>query len=222
MYKVTHYARFNSILFVLLVAGLIGCDFALAEDDFVYGPEFAMSGPMRGSVKWALSLEPKITSDAQQAGEIALVGGVCWNPTDYLAITPEFMYVTKGSSADSNESRPRLGLELSGTAGVCKIALRNRFEYRMKEGADEYWRYSVRVKLTFPKIAEATPFVYEELLYEFGDKDELNGNEAGLGFGLPLADDLGITVDLRFCHSKSEEEWGTGDVQLITTFKYSF
>ena len=118
MYKVTHYVRVGSILFVLSVACLIGCDLALAEDDFVYRPEFAVSGPLRDSVKWALSVEPKITSDAQQAGEISLVGGFCWNPTGYLAVTPQFQYVTKGSSADSNELRPRLALELLGTAGV--------------------------------------------------------------------------------------------------------
>ena len=137
-------------------------------------------------------------------------------------VAPQFKYVTKGPDADSNESRPRLAIELAGTAGPCKIALRNRFEYRMKENQNEYWRYRARVKIRLPKVGTITPFVCEEVFYEFGDKDELNGNEAGIGAGLPLGDQIGLDVGLQCCHSRSEGKWGTGDMHLLTVLKYSF
>lgn len=90
------------------------CGRASADSDFVYRPELALSGPVRDALRWTASLEPQITSDAQQAGEIALVGGLCWRPASILAVSPQFMWVTKGSDADSNEARPRLDLELFG------------------------------------------------------------------------------------------------------------
>lgn len=212
----------NLILLVLATGWLFARGGAAADGDFVYRPELALSGPMAESIRWTASLEPQITSDVQQAGEISLVGGLCWRPTGYLTVAPQFKYVTKGVDADSNESRPRLAVELAGKAGPCKIALRNRFEYRMKEDQDHYWRYRARVKITLPKVGTVTPFVYEEVFHEFGDKDELNGNEAGLGVGLPLGDQLSLVLDLRLCHSRSGGQWGTGDVHLLTVLKYLF
>jgi len=214
--------KLELILLFFSAVCLLICNPAVAENDFVYRPELAISGPIADDIRWTASLEPQITSDAQQAGEISLVGGVCWRPTGYLTVAPQFKYITKGPDADSNEARPRLAVEMATTIGACKIALRNRFEYRMKEDQDEYWRYRARVKLKFPKVGTITPFLYEEVFYEFGDKNELNGNEAGIGVGLPLGDRLCLDVDLRCCHSGSEGKWETGDVHLLTVLKYSF
>lgn len=208
---------------ILMSVGWLSiCTGAAASGDFVYGPEFTLSGPVAEDIRWTASLEPQITSDAQQAGEISLVGGLCWKPMAHVTVAPQFKYVTKGTDPNSNESRPRIALELDGKAGPLTIAIRNRFEYRMKEDEDEYWRYRARVKVKFPKVGTVTPFLYEEVFYEFGDKDELSGNEAGCGGGLPIGDKLGLEIDLRCCNSRSEGNWGTGNIHLLTVLKYAF
>ncbi|MCK5851176.1 MAG: DUF2490 domain-containing protein [Kiritimatiellae bacterium] len=209
-------------LILFLLGGVLRSNPAVAESDFAYSPEVVLTGPVGDDVQWIASLEPKITSDAQQASEISLVGGLCWKPVDYLAVIPQFKYITKGVDDCSNELRPRIAMELTGKAGVYKVALRNRLEYRMKEDQDEYWRYRGRIKLKFPKVGTISPFIYDEVFYEFGDKDELNGNEMGFGGGLPLGDKLSLCLDVRLCHSRSEEKWGTGNISFLTTFKYSF
>jgi len=214
--------QWKPALILLLFGGMLICNPAVAESDFAYRPELCLTGPIVDDVLWTASLEPKITSDAQQANEISLVGGFYWKPMDYLAVIPQFKYVTKGVDDSSNELRPRLAMELTGKAGVCKIAIRNRFEYRMKEDQDEYWRYRGRIKIKLPKVGTITPFLYDEVFYEFGDKDELNGNEIGFGGGLPLGDQLSLCLDIRFCHSRSEGKWGTGDINFLTVLKYSF
>lgn len=207
---------------LMLVVCLTFCTRALAGSDFVYKPEFCLSGPITDEVRWTASIEPKLISDAQQAGEISLVGGLCWKPITHVKVVPQFKYAAKGADANSTELCPRIALELDGNAGPFNIALRNRFEYRMKENADDYWRYRVRVKVKFPKIGSVTPFLSEEVFYEFGDKDKLNGNEVGVGVCIPLADRLNLDTELRCCHSKSDDRWRTGDVQLLTAFKYDF
>lgn len=211
-------------MFILAVAVLltVKSQMAFADGDFVYSPELSISGPVAETVKWKASLEPKIKGDVQEAGEISLVGGINWKPINRLTLSPEFQYVTKGGTTESNERRIRLNLEAEDKSGILKIAFRNRFEYRMKEAKDEYWRYRARLKVKFPEIETATPFVYDEIFYEFGDTNELNGNEAGLGAGVPLGDNFGVDIDLRFCHSRKNDQWGTGTVELLTTFKYSF
>ncbi|SMC20365.1 Protein of unknown function [Desulfacinum hydrothermale DSM 13146] len=140
----------------------------------------------------------------------------------HVTVEPQFKYVTKGKDGNSNESRPRISLELDDKAGPFKIAVRNRFEYRMKEHKDAYWRYRARAKVKFPKVARVTPFLYEEVFYEFGDKDELDGNEAGVGAGIRLGNRLALDVDLRCRHSKHGGRWGTGDIHLLTVLKYDF
>ncbi len=211
-------------LTAILISALwlsVGTD-AFAGGDFVYRPEVALSGPIAANFRWTGSLKLKITSDAQQAGEISFVGGLRWKPMAHVTVAPQFKYVTKETDANSNESRPRIALELDGKAGPFKIAVRNRFEYRMKEDKDDYWRYRARVKVKFPRVGRVTPFLYEEVFYEFGDKDELNRNEAGVGAGIPLGDRLGLDVDLRYCHSKRDGQWGTGDIHILTVLKYDF
>jgi len=190
--------------------------------DFVYRPETALSGPIADQLRWTASWEPHITSNVQQAGETSLVGGLSWKPMNHVAVASQFKQVSKGANANSNESRAYITLELNGKTGPFTLAVRNRSEYRMKEGKDNYWRYRARFKIKFPKIGTVAPFLYEEVFYEFGDRDELNGNEAGIGAGLPLGDRIGLVVDLRYRQSKSDGRWGNGDINLLTVLKYSF
>lgn len=206
---------------VLLAACFI-CRGASAGDEFVYRPELALSGPVWDALRWTASLEPQITADARQAGEIALIGGLCWKQSAYLSVGPQFMYVTKGSDPNSTEQRPRLDLEFFGPGELNCVGVRNRFEYRMKEGKDEYWRYRGRLKIKLPRCGQLTPFLYDEAFYEFGDKDELNGNEGGVGVSIALADKVKLTVDFRLCFARSDDCWGTGNRHLLTTFEYSF
>ena len=209
-------------LILVLFGGIILPNSAFAESDFVYRPEFALSGPFVDDVRWTLSFESRMTSDIQQANEISFVGGLCWKPVGYLAVIPQFKYVTKGSDALSNELRPRLSLELTKKIGSYKIAFRNRGEYRMKEDQDEYWRYRGRVKIKLPKLGIVTPFLSEEMYYEFGDNDEFNANEMGVGGSLPLGEKLSLDLNFRVYHSKSEGKWGTGELHFLTVLKYSF
>lgn len=207
---------------VLCAVSLLPCERSLAGGDFVYRPELAVNGPIAGSLRWAVSLEPQITSNVQQSAEVDLIGGLCWRPAPYVSIWPQFMYVTKGANPDSNEVRPRLDLELFGPGEWKKVGFRSRFEYRMKENQDEYWRYRGRIKVKLPELGQFTPFFYDEVFYEFGDKDMFNGNEGGIGVAIALADKVKLTVDYRLVFSRKGEEWGTGCNHLLTTFEYSF
>lgn len=214
----------NVTLVVVSVGCLLICHPAEANEYFVYQPKVAMTGPIADRVQWIASAEPRFSRDDRQDGKIALVGGFRWKPTDYLTVSPQFKYVTKakGTDADSDEYRPRLDVDLAGTAWPFKLAVRNRFEYRMKEGKDKYWRYRARLKVKFPKVGTVTPFVYEEVFYEFGDKNTFDRNEAGIGVDLPLGDRVSLETDLRLCHSRSHGKWGTGDIHLLSVLQYSF
>jgi len=209
---------------VVSVGCLLICHTAEANKDFVYRPEVAFTGPITDQVRWTASVEPRFSKNDQQDGKIALVGGFCWKPTDHITISPEFKYLTrfKEPYADSDEYRPRLSVELAGTAGSFKLAVRNRFEYRMKEGKDKYWRYRARLKVKFPKVGTVNPFLYEEVFYEFGNKNTFDRNEAGIGVDLPFCDQVRLETDLRLNHSKYHGKWGTGEIHLLMALKYSF
>ena len=92
----------------------------------------------------------------------------------------------------------------------------------MKEDQDGYWRYRARLKAKLPEYGRFTPFLYDELFYEFGDKNDLNGNEAGVGITIALADRVKLTVDFRLCNSIREGTWRPANRHLLTVFEYSF
>ena len=190
--------------------------------DVCYRPEFGMNGPLFvDGVKWAAGFETVIKNDVQEASCIALIGGVEWTPVSFLSLTPEYYRDSKGGTPDSNEDRIRLNAEFKYNVGPIKLAFRNRFEYRMKENSDDFWRYRPRLKVSFPKILTVTPFIYEEPFYDFLAKD-WNGNEAGIGGSVPLAKDFKVDVDLRTVNARKDGRWGDTDLHLLTTFKYSF
>jgi hypothetical protein len=202
---------------LMLLAGNV-----FAKNDFVYRPEFDMIGPITDTLKWVAIIDPRMNLDAQAADEIGLIAGVSWIPAKWVAVTADYKYIAKGGTDEKNEERPRFAVELFAPAGKFTVALRGRFEYRMKEGQDEYWRYRGRIKIKFPKIGRVTPFVYEEIMYEAGDIDETDRNEAGGGISIPLSKNFGVDLDLRFQNNKVKGDWEAADKHLLTVFKYSF
>lgn len=191
-------------------------------DNLCYRPEFAMKGPLfLDNLKWGARLETIMKSDAREADCIALIGGLYWSPLDFLCLAPEYYDSAKGGTVQGNEQRIRLNAELSTKAGPLKLAWRNRFEYRMKEHDDNFWRYRSRFKVSFPKVYTVTPFVYEEPFYDFQAED-WNGNEAGVGFTVPLAKDLSVNIDCRTVNARKNGSWGDTELHLLTTFNYSF
>jgi hypothetical protein len=206
-----------TVVCLLLFAGNV-----FAKNDFVYRPEFDMTGPITTTLKWIAVIDPRMSNDAQSADEIGLIAGVSWFPAKWVAVTADYKYISKGGTDEKNEERPRFAVELFAPVGKFTVAFRGRMEYRMKEGQDEYWRSRAKIKIKFSKIGKVTPFIYEEILYEAGDIDEMNRNEAGGGISIPLAKNLGLDVDLRFQNNKVNGDWEAADKHLLTVFKYSF
>ena len=193
----------------------------MAASDFVYRPETAFSGSFCSKISWGASVEPEISNHAQQISCISIVGGISWSPTSYLSLTPQLLYAAKGTDANSNEIRPRLSVELNKKISAIKFAWRNRFEYRMKEDKDEYWRYRSRIKVKLPKYNNLSPYFYNEIYYELGDVDEYSHNAAGIGVGIPLKGNVSLKVDFQLNHSRGVDKWEKGDLHLITVLKLS-
>jgi hypothetical protein len=194
---------------------------ASGETDFVYKPEFALCGSCAEKGAWSLSLEPELTADAQQAGEVALVGEWGWLPADFLEFGPGLKYVAKGEDPHSNEVRPSLDIKFKLPAGECKLEIRNRIEYRIREGKNESWRYRGRIKVKLPRIGQARPFLYDEQFYDFSDNAGLNERRPGVGVAIPLGERLGLELDLRCVFTRDAGPWEAEAVQFLTVFEYS-
>ncbi len=72
-----------------------------------------------------------------------------------------------------------------------------------------------------PDLSISSPFLYHKIFYEFGDINERNSNESGLGAWVSLNPKIGINIDLRWVHQKRLEDWEVSDFRLLTNFKYS-
>jgi len=209
------------VIFLLAFLTFFGSS-VFAGGDFVYRPEFSMTGPISDRFKWAAAVTSKISIDAQASDEIAFIAGLLYKPNRNMTLSSDIKYITKSGTHEKNEFRPRFCMELFSPAGKFKVALRNRFEYRMKEGENNFWRYRVRIELEFSKIKLATPYLFGEIFYEFGEVDELNRNESGGGMNIPLSNALGLDIELMFQNNKKNDDLETTNIHFFTKFKYDF
>ncbi len=195
---------------------------SFAANDFALRPELDIAGPLAKDLSWGWKLETEMNSNVQSASALNLLARLSWQPRAWLSVTPEMLYGTKGGDPQGREWRPRLGIEIGKKLGATTLAARSRAEYRMKNDKDGYWRIRARLKIKLPKVAGCKPFIYDEIFYEAGSKNELNSNEAGIGAGIPLMDGVSVVMDLRFLDSKQDNQWLGTDIHLLSTFEVRF
>jgi hypothetical protein len=220
MYLLADYRSWIISILIVFFYMVLGSS-AFAEGDFTYRPGFTITAPISSHFKWIGAITSKLSIDAEASDEIAFITGAIYKPIRNMTLSSDIKYITKNESGEKNESRPRFCLEFSYPTKKFKVALRNRFEYRMEEGKDNYLRYRARMKLELPKIIQTSPYFFEEIFYEFGAVDKLSRNESGVGLMIPFFNKTRLDIEFMFQNNKKDGGWQAPNLHFFTKLKYN-
>lgn len=121
------------------------------------------------------------------------------------------------------ENRPHINVAIAWKLLGMSFNDRSRFEYRMQENADDYWRYrnkaSVKLPLKLTKF-EIQPYLASEIFYDF-DLNTLNRGRFYGGFSFKVCKNLKGEIYYLLQKSESSDKWNDTNV-LGTKLKLDF
>lgn len=183
--------------------------------DFVLRPQYQLQVHLLSDVTFFNSIEPHLTHNAQEAGEIGLRQIIEWKALPFLFLASHFKYVAKGGTPKSNEYRPGISCELiSNIYEKFDIRFRHRVEYRSRERKKNYAWYRPRILFQWHGHSSISGFFYEELfLYPEG-----KANRWGFGGQFRIRPNFRIEIEWRYNHKqKNNSGWELKDKSLLFT-----
>jgi len=181
------------------------------------------------SDEWKASLEEELRFGDDSSDfyyQHTDVGVLYSGLADWLDVGISYRRVKEEKNSDWNyENRPHLNGIVKFHIGDVKMSNRSRFEYRIREVSDNYWRYrnklTAKLPIKFTKL-EIQPYVADEFFVNF-DSEELDRNRIYSGFSFKLFKWLKAEIYYLWQRSKSSSSGKWSDVNAIgTKFKLSF
>lgn len=108
-----------------------------------------------------------------------------------------------------DEHRPHLSGTFLWPLGLLSLADRNRFEYRIREGSDDFWRYRNRLRATAASKwtrFEVQPYADGEVFYDF-DAEDWNQARAAVGLSSKWAAHLKTDLYYMLQRCKKDGDW---------------
>ena len=150
--------------------------------------------------------------------------GLSYKATDWLELGANYRYLQEKKSDEwMDENRPHGNATLSGTLGPVTLSDRNRFEYRIREAADDFWRYRNRFRVSAAKgwtRFQLQPYVDDEVFYDFNEH-ERNQNRVSAGVVTRWASMFKTELYYMLQSSKKSGEWNDTNI-LGLNLKFAF
>ncbi len=113
-----------------------------------------------------------------------------------------------------DEDRPHINGTFLGTLGPVAWSDRNRFEYRMRENAEDNWRYRNRVRVSSAAkwtSLKIQPYVEDELFYDF-TADDWNQNRVSAGLSTQPASWLKADLYYLLQATRKDGSWSNANI----------
>lgn len=115
------------------------------------------------------------------------------------------------------ENQPHLNATLKWKFDEWSLSNRSRFEYRNRQGREDFWRYrdkfTVKIPFKFTKF-EIHPYVADEFFYDF-DVERVNKNRFFGGFESKLTKN--IKADIYYLWESNEKNRNWNDAYVLVT-----
>ena len=211
-------------LVVFLMAGSVVSVLA-QNNDFQYWMIESISWKVANNWKMFLGQEAYFQNDASDFYyEHTEIGADYTGFAKWVDVGLHYRHVlSKTNDIWLREEQPSLNVTLKGVLKNWSFSDRNRFEYRIKEDAEDGWRYRNLVTIKFPwKITryQIQPYFADEMFADFL-KEEINENRLYTGFSFTFTQNIGLDIFYMWRRIKSSGKWQTNDV-LGTNLKLTF
>ena len=179
------------------------------------------------SKKWKLSLseEHYFRNDAEDFYyQHTEIGATYSGLVKWMDVGLNFRHVrSKGNSGWKREEQPSFNAYLKFKLKDYSISDRNRFEYRFKQDAQDYWRYrnllTIKLPLKWTRY-EIQPMLSDEIFVDL-DKKEFNENRLMPGFSFKINKNLNAEIVYMWRRVKSSDTWSANHA-VWTRLKLEF
>jgi hypothetical protein len=142
----------------------------------------------------------------------------------WLELGANYRQVFEKKNSDwKQENRPHINVSVKAEVLHWAVSNRSRMEYRNREDADDFWRYTNKSTVKFPwkwSVCAVQPYVAEELYVDF-DQKEYNENRLYGGFSLKIYKNLSGEIFYLWRRTKKSGEWSEANI-LGSKLKFSF
>ncbi|MFH1621965.1 MAG: DUF2490 domain-containing protein [Candidatus Omnitrophota bacterium] len=215
----------KGIVLIIFVFFFASYSFAFDDDDFQHWITTSASWKMDD--EWNMSFEEEFRL-GDDAGNLYYhhsdLGFTYSGITDWLDVGVNYRHVFEEKSSDwKQENRPHVNATVKWKMGDVPLSNRARFEYRNRQDAENYWRYSNKFSVKFPlKFTRLNiqPYIADEIFYDFNE-ETLNRNRVYAGFSFTLLKNLKAEIYYLLESNEKSKDWNDTHA-LGTKLKFSF
>ncbi len=150
--------------------------------------------------------------------------GVSWKAAGWLEVGANYRYIEEKKSGEwMHEDRPHVSLTLSRTFGPVSVSDRNRFEYRIREAGDDFWRYRNRLRVGAAQgwtRFQFQPYLDDEVFYDFNEH-ERNQNRVSAGLSARWTGSFKTDLYYMLQSSLKSGDWIDANIAGLN-LKFSF
>ena len=137
-------------------------------------------------------------------------GGLTYKLTDLFSLGLNYRQIFEKKKDEwKEEKRPHINGTIKLERQGFTFKDRNRFEYRIRSGKENAWRYRNKLTITLPAKRtkfEIQPYLADEVFVNL-DEGEFSPNRLYAGFGAKLMKHLGADIFYLWQTSKKDKDW---------------
>lgn len=193
------------------------CAYASGSGDFQYWQIEDISWKLNDLWKLNLGEETYFKNDASDFYyQHTELGATYSGLAKWLDVSAHFRHGLTESRSNLwlREEQPGFSAIFKGKFLGCSVSDRNRFEYRIRENADQGWRYRNQVTVKFPwkwTKLEIQPYFADEFFVDI-DLERINENRNYTGFSFKISKNIGMDVFYMWRRLESSGKWGNNQV----------
>jgi len=196
---------------IFLAIVLIGpVVFAYDNGDWQYWNTDSVEASLNKYVKIKIEEEERFGGNWSELYRIHTDGSIMCKIVDWFSINANFKWILEKKNKDwKNEYRPNADGIIRVNWQNFTMEDRNRIEYRIREDADDGWRYRNKSSVTFPplwKKINLRPYIADEVFADF-IVGKLNCNRLYVGVKARLIKHLKADVFYLWQASLSGGDW---------------
>ncbi len=189
------------------------------DEDLQQWNDVQLTVPMTKKFDFFLTGTGRITNNVQRFNEGRVGLGYVWKANKSFSVSPSYLYIRVRNSALRFRNEHRLVLAASYKFPTKKFGLshRSQFEFRIRQGQQNSWRYrpSLKLELNIPErfIPKAKFFVNEEPFY-VSTTNKFSRNRISAGISKTVNKNL--SVDLYYLR-QNDGFSHPGDLHVLGT-----
>jgi len=196
--------------FIVCLAVFVASESLAKDGDWQLWNTESVEGNFAKNWKVKLEEEFRIGDNMEELYYHHTDGGITYKLNDLVSLGLNYRQIFEKTKEEwKEENRPLINGTINGKWRDFVFSDRNRFEYRIRAGKQNVWRYRNKLAMTFPARwakFDIKPYLADEVFADL-DKGEFSRNRLYAGFEAKLMKHLGADIFYLWQTSKKDKSW---------------